>query len=180
MLTKMDAVGDDGQHIDVCGPLSVPLSPLACAQGKHMTMRIRVLAVLAVTVVASPAAARDTKAMYSIVDALATPAAIEKVRPSIKLFFGNTPAPKGQAIGTWRTNKKTNAFNKTDREACQWAFLSAVLELQQRAANEGGNAVVDIKSVYRNIQTVSDTQFMCGTGAMVAGVALEGTVIRRN
>ena len=33
-------------------------------------------------------------------------------------------------IGEWDTSKKTNGFNKEDKVACEWAFLSAMLTLQ--------------------------------------------------
>ena len=39
-----------------------------------------------------------------------------------------------------KTNKKTNAFNKSDLEACQWVFLSALKDFKQMAVRAGGNA----------------------------------------
>lgn len=124
------------------------------------------------------ALARDDRNMYPIADALQTPAAQEKLDKEIRLFFGTqgTP-PVAKRIGEWGTNKKTNAFNKTDKEACEWTFLSAVLELQERARKEGGNAVINIKSNYKNALTSSETEYMCGNGALMSGVALKGTVV---
>jgi uncharacterized protein YbjQ (UPF0145 family) len=81
-------------------------------------------------------------------------------------------------LGESRTNKKTNAFGKSDKEACQWVFLSAMIALHNRALEQGGNAVINIKSNYRNNLTVSDTTFQCGAGALMSGVALVGTVVR--
>jgi len=128
---------------------------------------------------AVPAAARDTHHMFPVQPALSTPAALEKLDKGVKLFFGNQKHPKAATdFGEWATNKKTNAFNKSDREACEWVFLSAVLELQERARKQGGNAVINIKSNYKNIETVSDTEYMCGAGALMAGVALKGTVVK--
>jgi uncharacterized protein YbjQ (UPF0145 family) len=49
--------------------------------------------------------------------------------------------------------------------------------LQDRARKEGGNAVVNIKSNYRNELTESPTEFTCGAGAVIAGVALVGDVV---
>ena len=43
---------------------------------------------------------------------------------------------------------------------------------------EGGNAVVNIVSNYKNKETSSETEYMCGNGALMAGVALKGTVIK--
>jgi uncharacterized protein YbjQ (UPF0145 family) len=56
-------------------------------------------------------------------------------------------------------------------------FLSAVLELQDRVRKEGGNAVINIKSNYRNVERESATEFTCGSGAVVAGLALKGEVV---
>jgi uncharacterized protein YbjQ (UPF0145 family) len=128
---------------------------------------------------AFPALARDDHQMHPIKDALETAAAQSKVDKGIKLFFGDQSYPKdAQLLGEWKTNKKTNAFNKSDKEACEWAFLSAVLELQERAEKEGGNAVVNIKSNYKNMERSSDSEYMCGSGALMAGVALKGTVVK--
>ncbi|MDE1308731.1 hypothetical protein L9W77_17725 [Vibrio aestuarianus] len=74
--------------------------------------------------------------------------------------------------------KKTNAFNKTDEEACNWVFLSAMIALKDRAIKEGGNAVVNIKSNYKNNLTSSNDTFQCGAGAVMAGVALSGEVVK--
>jgi uncharacterized protein YbjQ (UPF0145 family) len=56
-------------------------------------------------------------------------------------------------------------------------FLSAVLALQERARQLGGNAVINIKSNYKNKLTESATEFTCGSGALMSGVALKGEVV---
>ena len=123
--------------------------------------------------------ARDDHNIYPLEDALNTPEAKGKLDPSIRLYFGKQKYPKVLSeFGEWKTNKKTNAFNKSDKEACEWVFLSAVLELQERAQKEGGNAVVGIKSNYKNIERSSETEYMCGNGALMSGVALKGTVVK--
>jgi len=76
------------------------------------------------------------------------------------------------------TNKKTNAFNKTDREACEWVMLSALKALQERAIREGMNAVVNIQSYYKKREFVSETEYQCGAGTFIAGVALKGTLVK--
>ncbi len=80
-------------------------------------------------------------------------------------------------FGGFKTNKKTNAFAKSDEDACNWVFLSAMISLKERAIKEGGNAVVDIKSNYKNNLTSSSETFQCGAGAVMAGVALTGKVV---
>ena len=58
------------------------------------------------------------------------------------------------------------------------AFMSAMLSLQQRARTEGGNAVIGITKCYKKIVTESETQYMCGAGAIMAGVAFRGEVVK--
>jgi uncharacterized protein YbjQ (UPF0145 family) len=102
----------------------------------------------------------------------------EKIDPQVKLYFGRQPKLKvAKTIGEYTSNKKTNAFNKSDQEACDIAFISAAVSLQQRAKQEGGNAVVNIHSVYKNDKFESPTEYLCGAGALMAGVALRGTVV---
>lgn len=135
-------------------------------------------ALIAVTC-AFTAQARDTQHMFSIEEALEAPAAQEKLDKGVKLYFANQKTPRPtKTLGEFKTNKKTNGFNKSDKEACDWTFLSAVLELQERARKEGGNAVVNIKSNYKNQETSSATEYMCGSGGLMSGVALKGTVAK--
>ncbi|MDE1460342.1 excinuclease ATPase subunit [Spartinivicinus poritis] len=123
--------------------------------------------------------ARDTRVMHSIQEALSKPAAKEKLLPNVPLYFGNQPTPRVlKTLGEYMSNKKTNAFNKSDKEACQWVILSALISLQQRALQEGGNAVVNIKSYYKKNEISSTTEFECGAGALIAGVTLKGTVVK--
>lgn len=127
------------------------------------------------------AMARDEQNNYLITEALDKPEAKQKIDANIPLFFAGQKAPtNAKKLGEWSTNKKTNAFNKTDQVACEWAFLGALLALQDRARKEGGDAVIDIKSNYKNIETSSATEYTCGNGALMAGVALKGTIVKRN
>jgi hypothetical protein len=125
------------------------------------------------------AQARDDHLRFPIADALATPDAQAKVNPNIKLFWGPQQHPKAQqVVGSITSNKKTNAFNKTDKGACDWTFLSAVLALQEAAVKDGANAVVEIHSVYKNEDVASDTEYVCGAGSLMSGVALRGTIVK--
>ena len=67
---------------------------------------------------------------------------------------------------------------KSDTTACQWVFLSAMKSLKVLAQRKGANAVINIKSNYKNNPTSSNTQFTCGAGATIAGVALIGDAVR--
>ncbi len=81
-----------------------------------------------------------------------------------------------QRLGEDVTNKKTNAANKSDAEACRWVALSALRALQDGAKSRGANAVVDIVSYYKKKNEFkSSTNYECYAGAILAGVALKGT-----
>ena len=63
-------------------------------------------------------------------------------------------------------------------KGCQIAFLSAIIQLQRRAEKQGGNAVVDIKSITKHNDLESATQYRCAAGTFVANVALTGRVVK--
>jgi hypothetical protein len=131
---------------------------------------------LSAALVTSHAFARNTVNRYPVDAALASEPG--KVGSDIPLFFAGQPHPAVQkTLGQFATNKKTNALGKSDEQACQHVFLSAVIELQERARKEGGNAIINIKSNYKSELRESATDFTCGAGAMVAGVALVGDVV---
>lgn len=138
-----------------------------------------VLLAAAMMLCSTQAVSRDDRLRFSIKKALATETAKQKLGTGIRFYFGNQKHRRvAKNFGQFRTNKKTNAFNKSDRQACEWAFLSALITLQQRAMQLGGNAVINIRSNYKNIEFKSNTKFECGTGAIMAGVALKGTVVK--
>lgn len=128
---------------------------------------------------AIPASARDTQHMYPYQELMSTEDAKMKLDRDIKFYFGDQSHPAvARKLGTYTSNKKTNALNKSDERACEWAFLSAMISLQQRAIREGGDAVINIQSYYKKNIINSATEFECGAGVFVAGVALRGTVVK--
>ena len=125
------------------------------------------------------ASARNDVLSIDIQAALDTPAAQQKLNKGVKFYFGKTSHPKvKRAYGEVSTSKKTNAFGKSDIEACQWVFLSAMIALQDAAVRQGANAVVDIKSNYQNNPVSDKNSFQCGAGNILAGVALKGKVVK--
>ena len=143
-----------------------------------MTMVLRACLVLMLAGLAFSSHARDDIGKYSISDTLALEKAREVLGTEIQYFFGDqTFGSVTKQFGEFRSNKKTNAFGKSDEAACQWAFLSALKSLKDRAVREGGNAVVNIRSNYKNNTTSSIETYDCGAGNVVAGVALIGDVV---
>jgi hypothetical protein len=121
--------------------------------------------------------ARDTRHQYSIADVMKKPENTSQLE-GVSFYFGDQGHPSiKNNHGEFRTNKKTNAFNKSDLNACQWVMMSALLQLHKRAQSLGANAVINIKSNYKNQVVSSETDFTCGAGATVAGVALIGTIV---
>lgn len=79
------------------------------------TLRLAAAATLLLGALA--AQARDTTLRLSIADALNTPEAQSKLDGSVKFYFGDQKTPKVlQTLGSDVSNRKTNAFNKSDEE----------------------------------------------------------------
>lgn len=136
------------------------------------------LAVASLMIVATAQAA-DRKVMLSIDNAMAANDAKSRLGDSVKFYFGEQSTPKIlKRVGSDKTSQKTNAFGKSDEKACNWAFLSAMLSLQKSAVSMGANAIVNITSNYNNIPNVSNTEFECHAGALMAGVALKGDFVK--
>ncbi len=143
------------------------------------TYVLAMLACFAALLAATTTEARDTKVMRPVADAMATPDAKARLNMGVQFFFGNTAHPPvAQSFGEFMSNKKTNGTNKSDKEACEWAFLSAMLSFQQRAVSVGGNAVINIKSYYKQNEVSSETQYECGSGALMSGVTFKGEVVK--
>ena len=84
----------------------------------------------------SSAIARDDISSYSIDEVLSLEKSKNALGTDINFYFGEQKHAKVEKnFGIFKTNKKTNAFNKTDKEACQWVFLSAMVSLRDRAAS---------------------------------------------
>ncbi len=145
----------------------------------NMKKIVMMLIALLLTVMSAQTFAREDVSEFSIKDALFLEEAKDKLGDDVHFYFGNQK--HGKVLKSWgvvSTNKKTNAFLKSDEEACTRAFLSAMIVLRKRAIKEGGNAVIKIKSNYKGRELSSETVFECGAGNVIAGVALKGTVVK--
>jgi hypothetical protein len=123
--------------------------------------------------------ARNDRILISIAQALEVGKAKSKINPDIPLFFGKSKHPAvAQKLSVLTTSRKTNSVGKSDSEACIWAFLSTIIVLQDDARKNGGNAIVELKSIYEQVTLDSETEFSCAAGGLMAGVKLEGTVVK--
>ncbi|AKZ25070.1 excinuclease ABC subunit A [Ralstonia nicotianae] len=130
--------------------------------------------------IGTPALARDEIDTYPISEALASEGP-DKVADDIGLYFsGQQHAPVAQSLGEISIRKTTSTISVGEEAACQYALLSTVRALQERARQMGGNAVVDIKSNYKKRVMESASEFTCGAGMFVVAVALKGEVVTLN
>lgn len=125
------------------------------------------------------ATARDTTHYLPIETALEGARSAGKLDGGVKFYFADQAHPDtAKNFGTFTTTKKTNSFGKSDEAACQWAMQSALIQLHTRAVAEGGDAVINIESNY-NFQPYANVEkYECHAGAVLAGVALRGTVVK--
>lgn len=143
-----------------------------------MKYRMPLVVALIVTGLDAPAHARDELFHMSISEALSTPDARERLKEEIAFSFGDQRhGAVKKHLGEYDSSKRTRGFSRGIHEACHWVFLSTMLELQKRAESLGANAVVNIRSNWRNNQTVSSETYVCAKGGIMAGVALIGEFV---
>jgi len=126
------------------------------------------------------AQARDTRYFLPIKSAVKAGMADGRLGNDIRFYFGRQSHPPVNAMLARGvvTNKKTPKGNMHDKAACRRVMLSALIQLQERARNEGGNAVINIRSYYKKRTFSSERQYECGSGAVFSGVTLKGDVVR--
>jgi hypothetical protein len=124
--------------------------------------------------------ARDTSVYLPFDKAVAEATRAGKIDGSVKFYLaGNTPTGNVTVLSAGAvTNKKTNAFNKSDEVACEWVAQSAIISLHQAAKNAGANAVTNIVSFYKKNERKDAKTYECHAGALMAGVALKGDLAK--
>ncbi len=140
-------------------------------------MSFMVSIIAAFVIPAVTAHARNTEHFYSEEEAVEEG---EGNAPSTSIPFyleGQAHPPAVRVIGTWTANRPARGFLRSDEASCQVAFRPAIISLQKRAKDEGGNGIIDIVSVTRGKETSSSSDYRCVAGATVVHVALRGTVV---
>jgi hypothetical protein len=136
------------------------------------------LCVLSSLLFAPPVSARTTFHDLVVTSAVESSLGRERLL-DVPFYMAGQPHPAvARDLGVYKSNRSTNAFAKSDEEACRVAFLSALISLQDRVRAEGGDAVVDVKSVTKHRDLESATSFRCAAGNVVANVALSGRVVK--
>jgi len=90
---------------------------------------------------------------------------------------GQQHRPVKHEVGQFSVTGRTPAVLRTDAQACEVAFLSALASLQAHALEQGGNAIVRIDSVTRGKETTSTSDYRCLVGATIAHVGLRGDIV---
>lgn len=133
-------------------------------------------ACIAGLLIGSPVLARDTTQNFPLSDVINMPDAKGKLDGSVKFYLAGQKTPKIlKRMSSDVSNKKTNSVGKSDEFGCRWAALSALMSFQESAKRLGANAVVDIVSYYKKVESKSPTDFQCHAGNILVGVTLKGT-----
>jgi len=126
-----------------------------------------------------PAMAADKIVAFPIAGALAANGAQQRLGENVQFYFAGQATPKVlETITSDKTSLRTNAFGKSAEKACNWVFLSAMLQLQKRALAVGANAVINITSNFNDQEMASPTEFNCADGALMAGVAFKADFVK--
>lgn len=141
-----------------------------------MRRTVLIAAATALLALSSTADARETRVEQSLQELVNSQAARDAgIDGSVRFYLAGQSVAVGERLGSDVANRKTNAANKSDEEACRWVALSALRALQDGAKRRGANAVVDIVSFYKKNEFRSASNYECYAGTFVAGVALKGT-----
>jgi uncharacterized protein YbjQ (UPF0145 family) len=144
-----------------------------------MKVTLAALGLMSALVLATPATAEDAVSTHEISAVTAREDYAGQLQ-GVRFYFGDSPHPavvRSIEEGA-TTSLRTRKFGRSNEEACQWVMLSALLQLRQHAMELGGNAVVNIRSNWRNVEWSSQSQYRCAAGFLMAGVALKGDVVR--
>ena len=129
-------------------------------------------------VMATPSLAEDKMLEFPVKEALASSIAKDKLSKDIPIYMKGQGHPGvSKTFGEYKSNKRSNGVGKSDQEACDIAFISALIAFQERANREGGNGVVDIYSITKNQKHESAETYSCLAGRMMVNVALSGKVV---
>ena len=97
---------------------------------------------------------------------------------SVKFYLAGTQSG-GQVIQKGLvSNKKTNGFNKSPEQACEWALRSALIQFEHAAKARGANAVTNIVSYYKKNEYKDSTNYECHDGRFATGITIKGDVVK--
>jgi uncharacterized protein YbjQ (UPF0145 family) len=128
-----------------------------------------------------PSAAQATNLMYMPFETVLSDAIrAGRLDGSVKFYLaGNGPTANAQVLRyNVISDLRTNASNKSDRDACEWVLQSNLIKLQADAKRVGANAVINIVSYYDQHVRRDLNTYECRAGIYAARVALRGDLVR--
>lgn len=137
--------------------------------GKTLALAVGMLTIAACT--------RHDIVYYSVTESLNTAEAKEVIDPRIALYFGQDYIGDAKILYEYaQTNRKTNAWGKSDFKTCTWAFLSGIVSLQNRAKTLGATKVTNIVTNYPGSAYSVPGMYECHVGQSISRVSLVGDI----
>lgn len=138
-------------------------------------MKHVLLAIGAVLAVAAPNAhaKRDYQA-WPIADVMQNPDYMAQLS-GVAFSWGDTIV--GDPIATTNVERATEGLTKSDKEACEWALLSALKLMRVHALERGAKSVQGLKSTVSGQPYSSETEFLCLSGFTHSRVFLTGSIV---
>lgn len=142
-------------------------------------MRKFVFALLGIGLLgAVPAAyARDTEVLLPVADAVQSDVKSHLTDVPFYMKGAKHPAVAKELVKV-SASRSTRGVFRSDEASCRVAFLSSMRALQDRVAQEGGDAIIDLVSMTRGKLTESTSDFRCIAGFAIVHVGLKGTVVK--
>jgi hypothetical protein len=124
--------------------------------------------------------AKDVVKDFPITPAMSSATAKQKLGDEVKFYFGDQPhASVEKNYGDIKVSTKTNSFWKEDTEACNWTFLSSLLDMRKQAISLGANAVINITSSFNGSEVNNSSKtYACGTGFLMNGTQFKGQAVK--
>jgi uncharacterized protein YbjQ (UPF0145 family) len=143
-----------------------------------MNCKIKFVVAATLSLCVSTAFARTEVDNFSIADALAQEQASYVLGEDIKFYFGaQVHAGVAVTFSEYSTSQQANGAIKSNKDACNAAFLLAMKSMRDEAKKVGANAVVNIRSNYEDNASSSTETFRCGSSTLKSNVALVGDVV---
>ena len=141
--------------------------------------RLALLAAAFACALPTAALARDDQRLYDIAPALASKEGRDRFDDTVQFYWAGQEAPPEQeAFAIHASTRKTFLPTRTEQEACDQSFIEALAGLRDAARKAGADAVVMIKSLHKNREFRSTTQYECRLSYFAASVTLEGRLVK--
>ena len=142
-------------------------------------MRKFVFALSAIGLLVTPPAAfaRDTEVLLPVAGAVQSD--VDSHLTDVRFYMKGTKHPAvAKEFAIVSVSRSTRGVFRSDAASCRVAFLSSMRALQDRVAQEGGDAIIDVVSMTRGKLTESTSDFRCIAGFAIVHVGLKGTIVK--